>query len=53
MNGGRIMAVTIKSRHEIELMRDAGKILAEVHDRLAEIIEPGITTMEIDRGERK
>ena len=43
------MAVTIKSRHEIELMRDAGKILAEVHDRLAEIIEPGITTMEIDR----
>lgn len=43
------MAVTIKSQHEIQLMRDAGKILAEVHERLAEIITPGITTLEIDR----
>lgn len=43
------MAVTIKSPHEIQLMRDAGKILAEVHERLAEIIVPGITTLEIDR----
>lgn len=43
------MAVTVKSAREIDLMRDAGKILAEVHDRLAEIIEPGITTQEIDR----
>lgn len=43
------MAVTIKSQSEIELMRDAGKILAEVHERLAEIIEPGITSLEIDR----
>ncbi len=43
------MAVTIKSEREIQIMRDAGKILAEVHDRLAEMIEPGITTLEIDR----
>lgn len=43
------MAVTIKSPHEIGLMRDAGKILAEVHERLAEIIEPGITSLDIDR----
>lgn len=43
------MAVTIKSEREIQLMRDAGKILAEVHNQLAEIIEPGITTMDIDR----
>lgn len=43
------MAVTIKSQHEIQLMRDAGKILAEVHERLEEIIAPGITTFEIDR----
>ena len=43
------MAVTIKSQHEIQLMRDAGKILAEIHERLAEIIAPGITTLEIDR----
>lgn len=43
------MAVTIKSEREIQLMCDAGKILAEVHNQLAEIIEPGITTMDIDR----
>ena len=43
------MAVTIKSEQEIQLMRDAGKILAEVHERLAEIIAPGITTWEIDQ----
>ena len=43
------MAVTIKSEHEIQLMRDAGKILAEVHERLAEMISPGITTWDIDR----
>lgn len=43
------MAVTIKSEREIQIMRDAGKILAEVHDRLAEIIAPGITTLDIDR----
>lgn len=43
------MSVTIKSGREIERMRDAGKILAEVHERLAEIIAPGITTLDIDR----
>lgn len=43
------MAVTIKSQCEIEWMREAGKILAEVHEKLAEIIEPGITTLDIDR----
>lgn len=43
------MSVTIKSKHEIELMRDAGKILSEVHDRLKEILQPGITTMDVNR----
>lgn len=42
------MAVSIKSSREIELMREAGKILAEVHDKLGEIIKPGISTKEID-----
>lgn len=41
--------VSIKSAREIELMREAGKILAETHDRLAEVVKPGITTGEIDR----
>ena len=41
--------IKLKSEHEIGLMREAGKILAEVHNRLSEIIEPGISTLEIDR----
>lgn len=41
--------VTIKSEREIALMREAGRILAETHERLHELIRPGITTGEIDR----
>ena len=44
-----IIMVSIKSAREIELMRDAGKILAETHERLAEVVKPGITTGEINR----
>lgn len=43
------MAVTVKSEREIGIMRDAGKILGEIHNKLEELIEPGITTLEIDR----
>lgn len=43
------MAVSIKSEREIGLMRDSGKILAEVHAKLGEAIKPGMTTMDIDR----
>lgn len=43
------MAVTIKSAREIALMREAGRLLALVHDELAKAVRPGITTKEIDR----
>ena len=43
------MAVSIKSEREIELMRQAGKILAKVHEELGKAIVPGISTLEIDR----
>lgn len=43
------MSVTIKSKKEIELMRESGKILAEVHKQLEETIKPGITTLDIDK----
>ena len=43
------MPVTIKSKQEIERMREAGKILAAVHDELKEYIHPGISTKEIDQ----
>lgn len=47
------MSVTIKTAREIELMRHAGKLLEQVHDQLAKIIRPGISTWEIDHeGER-
>ncbi len=42
------MAVTIKSAKEIELMREAGKILAAVHEELGEAIKPGMSTKDID-----
>jgi len=42
------VAVTIKTEREINIMREAGNILATVHDELAKIIEPGITTMELN-----
>ena len=37
------MAVSIKSEREIELMRQAGKILAKVHEELGQAIRPGIS----------
>ena len=42
------MAVSIKSEREIELMRQAGKILAKVHEELGKVIKPGISTWEIN-----
>ena len=42
------MAVTVKSAKEIELMREAGRRLEIVHDEMAKIIRPGISTMEIN-----
>lgn len=43
------MSVTIKSDRELELMRQAGKILAKVHEQLGKEIKPGMSTYEIDR----
>ena len=43
------MAVTVKAEREIRLMREAGAILAKVHEELHDIIRPGISTLEIDR----
>ncbi|MBQ6811813.1 MAG: type I methionyl aminopeptidase, partial [Agathobacter sp.] len=43
------MSVKIKTAHEIELMREAGRILALVHENLAKEIKPGMSTLDIDR----
>lgn len=43
------MPVSIKSPREIELMTEAGRILAIVHDELGKVLRPGMTTLDIDR----
>jgi len=43
------MPVTIKSAQELELMREAGRILAKVHQELEKAIQPGMSTLDIDR----
>ena len=42
------MSVTIKNAREIELMRQAGRLLGEVYEELEKLIRPGITTKDID-----
>ncbi|MGH7369335.1 MAG: type I methionyl aminopeptidase [Candidatus Methylomirabilaceae bacterium] len=39
----------LKSSWEIDLIRKSGLIVAEALDRLAGLVEPGITTLELDR----
>lgn len=41
--------IIIKTQREVEIMRKAGKIVAETHDLLRKHIKPGITTMELDK----
>lgn len=43
------MAITIKSQREIELMREAGVILAKVHQQLGHELKAGMSTLDIDR----
>ena len=41
--------VTIKSKREIELMREAGKVVAKVYDEIEKNIKAGMTTYEVDQ----
>jgi len=41
--------IIIKSSREIQLMREAGRIVAEALEKLREAVKPGITTGELDR----
>lgn len=40
--------ISIKSEHEIELMRGAGRVCDEIFKGLKDFIKPGITTKDID-----
>ncbi|OUM95073.1 MAG: type I methionyl aminopeptidase [Thermobacillus sp. ZCTH02-B1] len=41
--------IVCKSAAELELMREAGRIVAETHRLLKQAIRPGVTTAELDR----
>ena len=41
--------IIIKSRQEIGLMREAGKVTGLILNELKELIKPGMSTMDIDR----
>lgn len=43
------MSVSIKTAREIELMREAGRLLEIVHEEMAKAIKPGIYTWEINK----
>ena len=43
------MSVTVKSKHEIELMREAGRILGTVLNELEKECKPGVTTYHINK----
>ena len=43
------MSVTVKSKHEIELMREAGRILGTVLKELEKECKPGVTTYHINK----
>jgi len=41
--------ILLKSERELQLMRQAGRILADVKDLLRRLVGPGVSTKEIDR----
>ncbi len=45
--------IIIKSKQEIELMREAGKVNGYILSELEKLIRPGMSTLEIDRFRRK
>jgi methionyl aminopeptidase len=40
--------IVLKTEREIQLMHEAGKLLAACHKEIAKLIQPGISTLEID-----
>ncbi len=44
----RLVAIQYKTPEQIEKMRQAGRIVRLVLDRLGEMVAPGVTTKELD-----
>ncbi len=49
MQSGRIMGVPLKTPEEIQRMRVAGRLAAQVLEMIEPYVRPGITTEELDR----
>lgn len=49
----RKTGLVLKSRREIGLMRDACQIVAEAHQLIARLLEPGVTTGQLDAAVEK
>lgn len=45
----RMAQPVLKSPREIQLMREAGRIVARVHEAFREVIEPGVSTWDLDQ----
>ena len=43
------MSIELKTREQIALMREAGRIVAEVYEILRPHVAPGVTTLDLDR----
>lgn len=41
--------IILKSDSQVKIMREAGRVVAETHQLLANIVAPGITTLELDQ----
>ena len=41
--------IKLKTPEQIEVMREGGKILAQIHKEVSDLVMPGITTLELDR----
>lgn len=47
------MTAILKAAWEIDLMREAGRIVAECHDLIAKMVRPGVTTADLDAAVEK
>ncbi len=43
------MAVLMKTRQQVALLRDAGRIVAETYEALKPHVVPGVSTTDLDR----
>ena len=43
------MAILIKTKEEIEILREGGKRLAQVLEKVGQMVKPGISTWELDK----